>query len=79
MPRSRCESADGEANSQRTPTRAGNGFEAHGPLKRSDFGMALGVPEPGTTMGVSDEVEVIIEAEFNGPPLKAASAQPAGS
>jgi polyisoprenoid-binding protein YceI len=46
------------------------GFSAHGTLKRSDFGMTVGIPAPGTTMGVGDEVEVIIEAEFNGPPLK---------
>jgi len=46
------------------------GFSAHGTLKRSDFGMTVGIPAPGTTMGVGDEVEVIIEAEFSGPPLK---------
>jgi polyisoprenoid-binding protein YceI len=48
------------------------GFSAHGTLKRSDFGMTFGIPAPGTTMGVGDEVEVIIEAEFSGPPLKSA-------
>ena len=48
------------------------GFSAKGTLKRSDFGIAYGVPAPGTTMGVSDDVEVIIEAEFSGPPLAAA-------
>jgi polyisoprenoid-binding protein YceI len=46
------------------------GFSAHGKLKRSDFGMTVGIPPPGTTMGVGDEVDVIIEAEFNGPPLR---------
>jgi polyisoprenoid-binding protein YceI len=45
------------------------GFSATGKLKRSDFGVAYGIPAPGTTMGVSDEVEMIIEAEFSGPPL----------
>ena len=45
------------------------GFSARGTLKRSEFGMAYGVPAPGTTMGVSDAVEVVIEAEFSGPPL----------
>lgn len=45
------------------------GFSAKGVLKRSDFGIAYGIPAPGTTMGVSDDVEVIIEAEFSGPPL----------
>jgi polyisoprenoid-binding protein YceI len=43
------------------------GFSAHGTFKRSDFGIAYGVPAPGTTMGVSDEVEVIVETEFSGP------------
>jgi polyisoprenoid-binding protein YceI len=46
------------------------GFSAQGVFKRSDFGIAYGIPEPGTTMGVSDEVTVRIEAEFTGPPLK---------
>lgn len=50
---------------------ARTGFSARGTFKRSDFGIAYGIPEPGTTMGVSDEVEVIVEAEFNGPPKKA--------
>ena len=45
------------------------GFSAHGTLKRSEFGIAYGIPAPGTTMGVSDEVDVVIEAEFKGPPL----------
>jgi len=46
------------------------GFSAKGTLKRSEFGIASGIPAPGTTMGVFDDVEVIIEAEFSGPPLK---------
>lgn len=45
------------------------GFSAHGTLKRSDFGIALGIPPEGSTMGVFDDVEIAIEAEFNGPPL----------
>ena len=49
------------------------GFSAHGALKRSEFGMGYGVPEPGSTMGVSDKVEVIIETEFSGPPLAPAA------
>ena len=56
------------------------GFSAHGVFKRSDFGIAYGVPAPGTTMGVSDAVDVQIEAEFSGPPLadaKAPTAAPA--
>jgi len=47
------------------------GFSAQGTFNRSDFGIAFGVPEPGSTMGVGDEVEVLIEAEFTGPPLQA--------
>lgn len=43
------------------------GFSAHGVLQRSEFGMTYGIPEPGSKMGVSDEVEIIIEAEFSGP------------
>jgi polyisoprenoid-binding protein YceI len=53
------------------------GFSAHGVFKRSDFGIAYGVPAPGTTMGVSDEVDVRIETEFSGPPLAKAPATPA--
>jgi polyisoprenoid-binding protein YceI len=45
------------------------GFSAHGSFKRSQFGIAYGIPEPGSTMGVGDDVEVIIETEFSGPPL----------
>ena len=49
------------------------GFSAHGQIKRSDYGISLGIPEPGTTMGVGDAVDIIIEAEFSGPPLKDAT------
>ncbi|MGE0410046.1 MAG: YceI family protein [Amphiplicatus sp.] len=49
--------------------RARVGFSAHGTLKRSDFGVSLGIPEPGSTMGVFDDVSFAIEAEFMGPPL----------
>jgi polyisoprenoid-binding protein YceI len=50
------------------------GFSAKGAFKRSDFGIAYGVPAPGTTMGVSDEVQVTIESEFSGPALATAPA-----
>lgn len=50
------------------------GFSATGLFKRSDFGVAYGVPAPGTTMGVGDDVEVIVETEFTGPPLPGAAA-----
>ncbi|PKQ07635.1 MAG: polyisoprenoid-binding protein [Alphaproteobacteria bacterium HGW-Alphaproteobacteria-11] len=43
------------------------GFSARGALSRSAFGISYGVPEEGSTMGVGDAVEFIIEAEFTGP------------
>jgi polyisoprenoid-binding protein YceI len=43
------------------------GFSAHGTLKRSEFGIAFGIPQPGSTMGVGDTVEFTIESEFSGP------------
>lgn len=54
------------------------GFSAKGTFKRSDFGVAFGVPAPGSTMGVSDEVQVAIEAEFSGPPLATAPTAASG-
>ena len=47
------------------------GFSAHGAFKRSDFGIAFGIPAPGTTIGVGDAIDFSIEAEFTGPPLPA--------
>jgi polyisoprenoid-binding protein YceI len=55
------------------------GFSAQGSLQRSAFGIAYGIPAPGTTMGVSDRVEIIIEAEFSGPPFTPAPASGIGS
>jgi polyisoprenoid-binding protein YceI len=46
------------------------GFSAHGKFKRSDFGVTVGIPAPGSIFGVGDEVDVAIESEFNGPPLQ---------
>ncbi len=46
------------------PSGARVGFSARGVFRRSDFGIAYGLPAPGTTMGVGDEVEVSIESEF---------------
>lgn len=46
------------------------GFSATGAFKRSDFGIDFGIPAPGSNMGVGDVITVMIEAEFNGPPLK---------
>jgi polyisoprenoid-binding protein YceI len=51
------------------------GFSATGVLKRSDFGISYGIPAPGTTMGVSDAVNVIVETEFSGPPLSSATGE----
>lgn len=53
------------------------GFSANGSLKRSDFGIAYGIPAPGTKMGVGDEIQVALEAEFTGPPLAGAAPAPA--
>ena len=46
------------------------GFSAHGTLKRSSFG--IGIPAPGSTMGVFDEVTIDIETAFTGPALSPA-------
>lgn len=46
------------------PLGARVGFSAKGAFKRSDFGITFGIPAPGTTMGVGDDVEVIIETEL---------------
>lgn len=50
--------------------RARIGFSVTGQFKRSDFGIGGGVPKPGESMGVSDEVAIVIEAEFLGPEMK---------
>jgi len=43
------------------------GFSARGELTRSVFGIAFGIPAPGSIIGVGDRVEIIIEAEFTRP------------
>lgn len=40
------------------------GFSATATFNRSDFGIGWGLPPPGTTMGVFDPVDLILEAEF---------------
>ena len=50
------------------------GFTANGTLKRSDFGMGMGIPAPGSRLGVGNEVAFTIDAEFQGPDLKPAAA-----
>ena len=49
------------------------GFSARATLQRSAFGISLGIPEPGSRMGVGDTVELLLEAEFNGPPMPPAA------
>ena len=44
------------------------GFSATGKFKRSDFGVTVGIPAPGS-FGVGDEVEITIETELSGPAL----------
>lgn len=56
--------------------RARIGLSARAVFNRSDFGMTMGIPAPGTNMGVSDAVEVIVETEFNGPAWTAPAAAP---
>ena len=46
------------------------GFSANGVLKRSDFGVSLGIPVPPSTMGVGDDVTFEIETELSGPAWK---------
>lgn len=55
------------------PGGARIGFSATGRLRRSEFGIAYGLPAPGSTLGVGDEVRIEIEAEFINP----AAAKPA--
>ncbi|MGD9967107.1 MAG: YceI family protein [Hyphomonadaceae bacterium] len=43
------------------------GFSGRGTLQRSQFGINEMLPSPGGNDGVSDQVEVVIEAEFTRP------------
>jgi polyisoprenoid-binding protein YceI len=49
---------------QMDPGGARIGFSAHTILKRSEFGLTAGIPAPGSNMGVGDDIDVAIEAEF---------------
>lgn len=40
------------------------GFSATTSFRRSDFGVASGIPAPGTNMGVGDRIDVVVETEF---------------
>jgi polyisoprenoid-binding protein YceI len=46
------------------PFGARIGFSAQGSLRRSEFGISEGIPPPGSNIGVGDNVEILIEAEF---------------
>ncbi|WP_371134700.1 YceI family protein [Phenylobacterium sp.] len=50
------------------------GFSGKGVLTRSEFGVASGIPAPGSTMGVSDAVDFVIETEFSSNPPAARAA-----
>lgn len=52
------------------------GFSAQGSFKRSDFGVSLGLPAAGSSFGVGDDVTVVLETEFTGPPLATAKRAP---
>lgn len=54
----------GWASHPMDPGGARIGFSASGVIRRSDFGMGYGLPAPGSTLGVGDEVTIEIEAEF---------------
>ena len=55
------------------PGGARIGFSATGKLLRSDFGVTMGIPAPGTVFGVGDEVQIIIETEFQNADAKAST------
>jgi polyisoprenoid-binding protein YceI len=57
----------GYAGHPMDPAGSRIGFSAQGSLERSAFSMGLGVPAPGTTLGVGDMVAFTIEAEFTRP------------
>jgi polyisoprenoid-binding protein YceI len=46
------------------------GFSVHGAIKRSEFGMAAFILQPGSNMGVSDDIAIAIETEMTGPAWK---------
>jgi polyisoprenoid-binding protein YceI len=60
----------GWGNMPLDPGGARAGFSLEGTLLRSDFGIANGIPAPGTKMGVSDEVQIFIETELSNPAAK---------
>ena len=57
----------GYAPNDMDPSGARVGFSATGSLLRSDFGITMGLPEPGKTFGIGDKVDFIIETELLNP------------
>ena len=55
---------------------SGVGFSARGTIRRSDYGLMVLQPTTGPNSGVADEVELVIEAEFNRP-IESAPVPPA--
>lgn len=55
------------------------GFSATGMFNRSDFGLEVDLPPPGTKMGVGDAVEFAIETEMKGPAWKDAPPAPSAT
>ena len=66
----------GYAGNPLDPSGARIGFSAEGALFRSDFGIALGIPAPGSMMGVGDLVSFRIEAEFTNPDVSGVQVGP---
>jgi polyisoprenoid-binding protein YceI len=49
------------------PMGARAGFSLATTIKRSDFGIDFGIPDPGSKMGVGDEVQIFVETEMTNP------------
>jgi polyisoprenoid-binding protein YceI len=58
------------------PAISGVGFSAHGTLLRSQYGLETLLPRTGADSGVANEVEILIEAEFNRPLANAPDVPP---
>lgn len=53
------------------------GFSARGVVRRSDYGLMVLQPPAGSDAGVADDVEIVIEAEFQQPVRPAGNGTPA--
>jgi len=49
------------------PPISGIGFSARGTIRRSEYGLTVLQPTTGPNSGVADEIELVLEAEFNRP------------